>query len=593
MLQRARSSFLNRTFLRYCLALPLTLTSITAFSTGTLDSTYGTNGIARLSIPSTGSTLRDVVMLPDDRMLVGGTGSVNQNALAFARFDRNGNPDPSFGSGNGYVTYSHPTVATSLVEGFSVDTDYNIYVAGHGHTTSDDAHVYKLNSAGAIDSQFANAGMYLHSTHPRLPAAVKTKFKAIAVQPDNKVVIVGRSDATNAGAFVLRLLPNGTPDTSFGVFGDGLVFFGQLPITPSTIYSTNPESVKIADNGAIVIGGFLSNGGWGSFAARFSTNGLWDTSFNGSGVHLLPTQSWGVDWAGFIELDRLGNTYLLSRAGQQFNQCLVTKFMPNGQIDTSYGTGGGYTLLTPPAGDFYNCGSITASSHGGMAIAVMDRYPVAGATYNGPVKILRLDEKGILENNFGNAGVASVWTPHIMNSTYSSGLFNHTFVEAQSDGKLVFAIGEYQFNGPSYTLGRFDDTSNSFTVAPSQFSARGMQPQNTWITSNVIQVQNLHPSVAVAIEIDNGEYSINGSAYTASPGWVRANDLINVRNKTGQGSRFIATTTLHLGGDKDRKNAGMLRGQRTSLEFIISTGRIAISSTAALPGYTHMRDFSN
>ena len=596
MFQRKKSRLFTSQWLKSCVALPLAFTSLAVLATGTLDNTFGNNGVTSYGIPFTGSTIMDVVMLPDDRMIVGGTGSTSQNVLAFARFNKNGNIDTSFGGGNGYVGYSSPMIDAALVEGFSVDSNYNIYVVAHGNALSDDAHIYKLNAAGAIDNNFSNTGVYLHSTHPRLPAGVDTTFKAVAVQPDNKVVVVGRSNSLTTGAFVLRLLPDGTPDSSFGVFGDGLVFFGQLPMASSSILSTNPESVKVSDSGAIVIGGFSNNAAWGSFAARFTANGLWDTSFNGTGVYLLqPPQSWGMDWAGFIELDRLGNAYLLSRVGTNLlNQCFVTKFMLNGQIDTSYGSGG-HSLLTPPTGDFYNCGSIAAASHGGMAIAVMDRYPVAGATYNGPAKVLRLDHNGHLKTSFGNAGVATVWTPHITNSTYLAGLFNHTFVEAQSDGKLVFAIAEYQLDGPSYTIGRFNDVGNDFIPVPNTFGARGRQPQNTWVTSNLIQVQHLDATVAIAVEIDNGEYSINGLSYTSAPGWIRNNDLINVRNKTGSGSTFVATTTLTLGGDKDRKNAGMLRGKRTEVEFIISTGLIGIPMDPApsersleIKGFTHV-----
>lgn len=573
-----RTRFLENKLVQLSLCFSLCFSSANAFAAGDLDKSFGTNGVAKFTLPNTGSGIMDFVMLPDDRMIVGGTGFNYLNTLAFARFNKQGNLDLTFGNGNGYVNYSSPTVPTAIMEGFSVDTDYNIYAVGHGASVSNDAHIYKLDSTGAIDSSFANSGIYLHSTHPRLPSGVDTTFKAVAVQPDNKVVIVGESESLTTGAFVLRLLPDGTPDTSFGPLADGLVFFGQLPITSSTILTTNPESVKIADTGEIVVGGFLNNAGWGSFVARFTDNGYLDTAFNGTGVYLLQPQGWGVDWAGFIELDRLGNTYLLSRAGGQFNRCVVTKFNINGQIDTNYGTNG-YTVLNPPAGDFYNCGSIASASHGGMAVAVMDRYPTAPtSTYNGPAKILRLDSHGQLVSSFGNQGVAMVWNPHIVNSTYSAGLFNHTFVEPQSNGNLVFAIGEYQMTGVGYTIGRLEDDGNSFSPVPSAFSPRGMQPLYTWVGANIIQIQNLNNNVAIRVEIENGEYSINGLPYTSAPGWVFNNDLMNVRNYLDQGPGVVETTTLRLGGDMDRKNAGMIRGERIEMEFLSSTGPIALDS---------------
>jgi hypothetical protein len=261
----------------------------------------------------------------------------------------------------------------------------------------------------------------------------------------------------------------------------------------------------------------------------------------------------------------------------------VTKLNYKGYLYSSYGNNG-QVMLAPPAGDIYNCGSIAAASHGGMAIAVMDRYPVPGATYNGPAKVLRLDSDGNLVSSFGNLGVASVWTPHITNSTYLAGLFNHTFVESQSDGKLVFAIGEYQNSLIGYTVGRLEDDSNSFITSPSTFSSAGMQPSNTMITSNSIQIQNSDPNAWMMIDIENGEYSINGQQYTSASGWARQSDSITVRNQTGQGPGFSATTKLSLGGDRDRKNAGMLHGKRITLEFLISTDPIISISIGPVLG---------
>lgn len=570
---------------RLCVGAMFTAVSSVAFATGSVDQSFGSGGVAKYTVPNGGAGIMDAVMLPDDRLIIGGSGFNNQNSMTFARFLKNGVLDTSFGGGNGYVAYSPPDVLIMIVEGFSVDTDLNMYAVGHGGAVSDDAYIYKLDRYGSIDTSFSNSGMYLHSSHPRLPANTDTEFTAVAVQPDGKVVVAGKSQSFNVGSFLLRLNSNGTPDTSFGLMGDGLVLVGQLPITPSTISSTNLGSVKVLDSGEIVVGGFVQNAGWGSFVARYTTNGLLDTTFNGTGVNMIANGGWGADWAGFIEVDRLGQTYLLSRVtlSGYFDRCVVTKFGKNGQMDASWGTNG-QTWIIPPAGDHYNCGSLAQSGEGGLAIAIQGNHPLGG-TYNGPAIVARLDSLGNLDQNFGTQGVASVWNPYIVNSTYLEGLFNHTFVEPQSDGSLVWAIGEYQMNGVGYTLGRLNDFGNRFTIAPtSGFADKGMQPAYSWVSSNIIQVQNLNNNVAIKVQIDNGEYSINGTPYTSAPGWIFNNDLINVRNQTGAAPGFVAITTLTLGGDHDRKNAGLIRGEQMELEFLISTDPIAIDPIDPEPG---------
>ncbi len=570
-----------RKLTQFSFYISLAIYSLIGFTSGSIDSSYGNSGVSKYTIPIQGATIMDIVMLPNDDILVGGSNLNTQTTLAFARFNKQGNLTPSFGNGNGYINYSTPTVPTAIIEGFSVDANQNIYAVGHDRHLSDNAYIFKLNPSGGLDNQFANNGVYSHSSHPRLPTGYDTEFAAVALQPDNKVIIVGYSLSSNSasrGAFILRLLPDGTPDNNFGLFSDGLVFFGQFPIPQPSIDKALPESVKILDSGEIVVGGYLNHAAWGSFVARFTNNGLLDSTFNNSsGIYLLDVSSWVTGWAGFIEVDRLGNVYLLTRinpTGSHFPQCVVTKLKYNGQIDTSYGSNG-HNLLIPPTGSVYNCGSIAAASNGGMAIAVMDRYPVPGATYNGPAKILRLNKNGHLVTNFGNNGVATIGVPYITSSTYLAGLFNHTFAEPQSDGKLVVAIGEYQANSVGYTLARVNDHSDSFSVNPSRFTAKAMQPSNTWITSNMIQIQNMAIDNSAIIEIENGEYSLNGQVYTSASGWINNNDLIIVRNKTIQGA---ATTRLILGGDRDRKNAGMIRGKRIVLEFLISTDPIIADS---------------
>lgn len=556
--------------------------SMNTYSRGTIDNSFGNSGVYRYT-PNGGIGVTDFIVLPDDRMLVSGRSLDINTTLDFSRIDDQGNPDPMFGGGTGNVTHGAPAVPFFSVEAFAVDRDYSIFAAGHGVAISNNAYVVKLDGSGAVDTSFATNGIFQAGTHLRLDANTDKEINAVAVQPDNKIIVAGRYLSMTGGVFLLRLNKNGTPDSTFGPMNDGLVFLGPLPNITNSIMSTNLTSLKVLDGGEIVVSGYSQLAAWGSLIARFTPKGILDNNFNGNGLYLFPHTAGNTHWSGHFEVDYLGQVYLLSRIVSGNARCMVTKFLNNGQIDSTFGNSG-KVMLTPPAGEYYNCGSIALASEGGIAISAMGAYPVAGVQTNGPSIIFRLDHNGILDIPFGNLGITQVGAPWIINSTYYTSLFDNVFVDVQSDGNLVFVTSQYRnFGNVGFTLGKINDNSDDFIAVPNGFRSQDMQPANSWVTSNIMQVQGLDPNASVVIEVLNGQYSVNGLPYSASPGYVKNGDLINVRNYISNGPSFTATTTLSIGGFRDRKNAGMVRGNINYYDFIISTGPIAADSSPLDP----------
>lgn len=570
---------LRTKYLSICIAafMFLAAVSMNAYSRGTIDNSFGNMGIYRYT-PNGGVGVTDFVVLPNSQMLISGRSLDINTTLDFSRIDKQGAPDPMFGSGTGHVRHGAPAVPYYSVEAFAVDRDYSIFAAGDGVAASNNAYVVKLKNTGAIDTSFATNGVFQAGTHVRLDANIDKEINAVAVQPDDKIIVAGRYLSLSGGVFLLRLNENGTPDTTFGPMNDGLVFLGPLTASTNSILATHFTSIKVLDSGEIVASGFSQLAALGSLVARFTPDGVLDHNFNGNGLHLLPNTAGNTHWSGHLEVDHLGQVYLLSRIMTGAASCVVTKFLRDGVIDLTFGTGGS-VLLTPPAGEYYNCGSIALVSEGGIAISAMGAYPVAGAQTNGPPIIFRLDHNGIPDPLFGNQGITQVGAPWIINSTYYTSLFDNVFVDLQSDGRLVFVTSQYQNSGNvGITLGRINDHSDNIMATPNGFRHREMQPTNSWVNSNIIQIQGLNPNTNVVIEVLNGQYSVNGLPYTTTPGYVRNGDLINVRNYIGSSPSFTATTTLRVGGFRDRKNAGMVRGDINNYEFIISTNPINADS---------------
>lgn len=72
---------------------------------------------------------------------------------------------------------------------------------------------------------------------------------------------------------------------------------------------------------------------------------------------------------------------------------------------------------------------------------------------------------------------------------------------------------------------------------------------NTLLTSSTITVSGI--SAAAVISVINGEYSINGGAFTSAAGVVQNSDTVQLRHTTSSQSASTTTTTLTIGGVSD------------------------------------------
>jgi len=128
--------------------------------------------------------------------------------------------------------------------------------------------VVRLSPEGSLDPTFGNGGVVV------VPSA--SGF-AVALQPDGKIVVGGTS-SSGPGLAVMRLLPDGRMDTSFGAGGRATANVGG--------YGT-AFALAIQSDGKIVAVGRASPPGSfdpGDFGvARFNADGSLDSSFAANG----------------------------------------------------------------------------------------------------------------------------------------------------------------------------------------------------------------------------------------------------------------------------------------------------------------------
>ncbi len=186
-----------------------------------------------------------------------------------------------------------------------------------------------LLNAGALDASFGTGGVATLSLSGSLITATDL------VQPDGKVVLgglisIGLFPATES-LVVERLLSNGEPDTTFGT--DGMV--------TAISDDTGGISLALQGDGKLLVAAPLdafSFDDFGNTIMRFLPNGSVDTSFGTNGTVTLPNLT-----DGRLALQSDGKILIASATASnvaKVNALVLARLNPDGSLDSSFGNGG-------------------------------------------------------------------------------------------------------------------------------------------------------------------------------------------------------------------------------------------------------------
>ncbi len=254
--------------------------------------------------------------------------AVGAAALAGPAMASPGDLDTAFGTGGKAETsFSQQNGANAVV----ILSDGTIVVAGNYGRNSDFA-VARFTAAGALDPGFGSGGLVTTSFGTKYDRA-----RALAVQSDGKIVVVGTTGVSPGKWAIARYTANGTPDASFS--GDGKL----TTSFPAGSYQ-GAQGVAIQDDGKIVVAGDA----WGTpsldFAiARYKPNGRLDPAFGGGDGEVTVDWHGDADSAGAVALH--GNRIVAAGyAGTGVS--LETDFgllelTPEGDLDSGFGGGTG------------------------------------------------------------------------------------------------------------------------------------------------------------------------------------------------------------------------------------------------------------
>jgi uncharacterized delta-60 repeat protein len=234
-------------------------------------------------------------------------------------------------------------------------------------------------------------------------------FVDLAVQPDGKIIVSATVDnETSDDIGVIRLNPNGTLDTNFGVQGQRITGFdGGGPNDDVA------SSVLLQPNGRIVVCGEASgdpdqNGG--DFGiVRLTSGGAIDTQFNVDGratvAFDLGAAGERLDFAVRCSLQADGKIVAAGQAQIDGDtaRMAVARLNTDGSRDTSFNGSGTATVDFGPTYDQTIAFSVKSLGDGSTLLV--------GGAQNADLTqtawaFARLDAGGELDTTFGNGGIA-------------------------------------------------------------------------------------------------------------------------------------------------------------------------------------------
>ena len=393
-----------------------------------LDPTFGTNGVADAATGVGGDPLLTAV-LPDGKIFLvsvkfWGSGTGNDR-LFFARLNSDGTPDTTYAI-NGVIEVPIPGSIPSVgrINGAVRQPDGKIIIVG----TSDNLKglIARYNEDASLDTSFASGGIH----RPNIgESSSRTGLCSVLILPDNRILVAGFARSPGGidrGLSLLRYLPNGTLDPTFGTNG-GYIIHGTIAVP---FFDRAAELFALESDGKIVVGNkYESDGGSSpirSSIRRFNADGTVDNTFTvinfpGSGGPLKSSR---------VQPDNkiLAGTQILTTDTLErvHNNALISRFNSDGTPDLGFGTAGQSSVDVTHYQNDTPIG-LQVLSDGQIIVAVAVGIDSNRTIYRGSwLSLVRLSSAGSVNGKFlGASGAGSDRA--------------HTTVLA--DGKILTATG--------------------------------------------------------------------------------------------------------------------------------------------------------
>ncbi len=299
---------------------------------GTLDPTFGTGGDTFTDFGGSQDRASDVLIQPNGKIVAAGGTCTGVNFdvcdFALARFQPNGSPDPSFGSGGKVIT--HFAGLSTLAFSIAVQPSGKIVAAGFAFGGSGfDFALARYHADGTLDAGFGSGGMVTTDL-----ASGDDFGNAVVVLPTGKIVAAGAAfSGTTFDLALVGYTASGALDRSFGVGGK---VFTDLGSTDDEI-----QDLALQADGRIVALGETFDATGVAFAlARYEGDGALDAGF-GSGGYV--TTDFGSSDAQGESVAVQPDGKIVAAGGGLFGPNIdfqLARYERDGTLDAGFGTVG-------------------------------------------------------------------------------------------------------------------------------------------------------------------------------------------------------------------------------------------------------------
>jgi uncharacterized delta-60 repeat protein len=240
--------------------------TIRYLSNGTIDNSYGINGVTTVSIGTQTSELNNAAIQSDDKIVAVGwtkntTGPIT---MAIARLNTNGTLDNTFNtSGKLALAFSTFTNSQAYAMAAHIQADGKILVAGISIDTVNFTQrllaIARLNSNGSLDNSFATNGKFLLD--------LTTGYDEInGITTDGNGNIYATA-TRSIGTAVLKLNSNGNLVTAFGA--SGIATYASMGSAATIFVNTPGTQINAGNFQLTAIGGLDNNFGSGGIVSNF------------------------------------------------------------------------------------------------------------------------------------------------------------------------------------------------------------------------------------------------------------------------------------------------------------------------------------
>lgn len=207
--------------------------TVVRFNTnGSPDTTFGTGGISSTTLANAGPPA--LAIQADGRIVVVDTVTANR-AFGLFRLNPNGTPDMTFGSG-GFVDPALQSSGGVDAESVTIQGDGNILAAGINPVTKNVLVAHYNAANGSLDTSFGNGGV------AAAQVGTTAGWAPLALEPDGRIVVAGTGGISGIGitTFVARFLAAGPQIGSFTASPNPVPAGSTGTLTAASVVALNP-----------------------------------------------------------------------------------------------------------------------------------------------------------------------------------------------------------------------------------------------------------------------------------------------------------------------------------------------------------------